>query len=283
LGEKRRLGDKLALAEGQGLRYEREVLMGIFLDVFIGMVGAVVGSFLNVCIYRIPEGRSIVFPSSHCPGCKHPIRPWDNIPLVSYLILRGKCRHCQGEIPLQYPVVELITAAMALLLFWKFGLSLKLLFSFIFTCALIVITFIDIQHQIIPDLITLPGIPIFFLGAVFFMNIRIMEALSGILFGGGILYIIALVYGLLTKREGMGGGDIKLLAMLGAFSGWKSLLFILLLSSSLGALVGITVMIVKGKDMKYAIPFGPFLSLAAVAYIFFGSYFMQFFLLTAPP
>ncbi|MDI6776853.1 MAG: prepilin peptidase [Syntrophales bacterium] len=257
--------------------------MGVFLDIVIGMGGAVVGSFLNVCIYRIPEGRSIVFPSSHCPECKHPIKPWDNIPLVSYLILRGRCRHCEGKISLQYPVVELITAVMALLLFWKFGLSLKFLFSFIFICSLIVITFIDFHHQIIPDLITLPGIPLFFLGAVFFMDIHVVEALLGILLGGGILYIIAFVYELLTKREGMGGGDIKLLAMLGAFSGWKSLLFILLLSSFLGALVGITVMIVKGKDMKYAIPFGPFLSFAAVAYIFFGGYFMQFFLLTAPP
>ncbi|MDO8785270.1 MAG: prepilin peptidase [Syntrophales bacterium] len=256
--------------------------MGIFLDVFIGMTGAVLGSFLNVCIYRIPEGRSIVFPSSHCPECRHPINPWDNIPLVSYLILRGRCRHCQGKISPQYPVVELITAVMALLLFWKFGLSLRFLFSFIFTCSLIVITFIDLRHQIIPDLITLPGIPLFFLVAVFFMNIRVMEALLGILLGGGVLYIIAFLYELLKKREGMGGGDIKLLAMLGAFSGWKSLLFILLLSSSLGALVGITVMIIKGKDMKYAIPFGPFLSLAAVAYIFFGGYFLQFFLLTAP-
>jgi len=256
--------------------------MGVFLDIVIGMVGAVVGSFLNVCIYRIPEHRSIVFPSSHCPKCRHPIKPWDNIPLVSYLILRGRCRHCEGKISLQYPLVELITAAMALLLFWKFGLSVKFLFSFIFTCSLIVIAFIDLHHQIIPDLITLPGIPLFFLGAVFFMDIHVREALLGILLGGGILYIIAFVYALLTKREGMGGGDIKLLAMLGAFSGWKSLLFILLLSSSLGALVGITVMIVKGKDMKYAIPFGPFLALAAVAYIFFGGYFMRFFLLTTP-
>ena len=127
----------------------------------------------------------------------------------------------------------------------------------------------------IPDLITLPGIPLFFLISVFFMDVRVLEALLGILLGGGSLYIIAFLYELIAKREGMGGGDIKLLAMVGAFSGWKSLLFILFLSSALGALVGIVVMVVKGKDMKYAIPFGPFLSLAAVAYIFFGGYFMR--------
>ena len=249
--------------------------MDIFLAVVIGAMGAAVGSFLNVCICRIPEGRSIVFPSSRCPKCEHPLKPWDNIPLVSYLILRGRCRHCEGEISPQYPLVELITAVMVLLLFWKFGLSLKLLFSFIFTCSLIVITFIDLYHQMIPDLITLPGIPLFFLISVFFMDVRVLEALLGILLGGGSLYIIAFLYELIAKREGMGGGDIKLLAMVGAFSGWKSLLFILFLSSALGALVGIVVMVVKGKDMKYAIPFGPFLSLAAVAYIFFGGYFMR--------
>ncbi|MFA4917033.1 MAG: prepilin peptidase [Syntrophales bacterium] len=252
--------------------------MDVYLYVVIGVMGAAVGSFLNVCIYRIPEGLSIVFPSSHCPKCGQSIKFRDNIPVISYLALRGRCRYCQERISLQYLLIELITAIMALLLFWKFGLSLEFLFSFIFTCSLIVITVIDIYHQIIPDLITLPGIPIFFLVAVFFMDLRLKEALLGILLGGGSLYVVAFVYELLTKREGMGGGDIKLLAMLGAFLGWKSLLFILLFSSLLGASIGVTLMMIKGKDMKYAVPFGPFLSLAAVAYIFFGSYFMCVFL-----
>jgi leader peptidase (prepilin peptidase)/N-methyltransferase len=235
-----------------------------------------VGSFLNVLICRIPEGQSIVFPSSHCPKCRHPIRFYDNIPLISYLVLRGKCRDCHDKISLRYPLIEAITALMALLLFWKFGLSLKYLFSFIFTAALIVITFIDFDHQIIPDVITLTGIPLFFIVAVFFMDISVWESLLGILLGGGCLFAIAFGYEIITKREGMGGGDIKLLAMLGAFLGWKSLFFILFVSSLLGAFIGISLMIAKGKDMKYAVPFGPFLSVAAVAYLFVGLDVMNF-------
>lgn len=234
------------------------------------VAGAAIGSFLNVLIYRIPEGQSIIFPSSRCPKCTHSIRFYDNIPIISYLGLRGRCRDCHEKISLRYPFVEAITALLSMLLFWKFGLSTKYLFSFIFTCALIVITFIDLDHQIIPDVITLPGIPVFFLVAIFFMGIHVLEALLGILIGGGCLFAIAFIYELITKREGMGGGDIKLLAMLGAFLGWKSLFFILFVSSLLGAVVGISVMIARGKDMKYAVPFGPFLSIAAVAYLFVG-------------
>ncbi len=250
--------------------------MGAFLHIFLTCVGAAVGSFLNVLIFRISEGQSIVLPSSHCPKCGHAIRVYDNIPIVSYLILRGKCRDCHEKISLQYPIAEAITALMSLLLFLKFGLSFKYLSSFIFTCALIVITLIDLRHQIIPDVISLPGIPVFFLLAVFFMNLTAWESLLGILIGGGCLFAIAFLYEIITKREGMGGGDIKLLAMLGAFLGWKSLFFILLISSLLGAVVGISAMIMKGQDMKYAVPFGPFLSIAAVAYLFVGADVMKF-------
>jgi leader peptidase (prepilin peptidase)/N-methyltransferase len=245
--------------------------MVAFLYVVVALFGAAIGSFLNVCIWRIPEGNSIVSPPSHCPACGHEIRFYDNIPVVSYLLLGGRCRDCNEKISLRYPLVELITAVMAALLFWKYGLSLKFLASFLFVAALIVITFIDLDHQIIPDVISLPGIPIFFLAALFVMGLPLLETLLGILIGGGSLYLVAACYELITKREGMGGGDIKLLAMLGAFLGWKSLLFIVMVSSFLGALVGITLMIWKGRDMKYAVPFGPFLSIAAVAYIFFGA------------
>jgi leader peptidase (prepilin peptidase)/N-methyltransferase len=238
--------------------------------IFAFILGAVVGSFLNVCIWRIPEGLSIVKPASHCPDCGHPIRFYDKHPLISYLILRGRCRACGGRISLRYPFVEVLTALMALLLFWKFGFNLKFLAAFIFVSALILITFIDIDHQIIPDVISLPGIPICFLMAVFIMDLSFMDALLGLLIGGGSLYLVAVLYELATKREGMGGGDIKLLALMGAFLGWKSLLFILLVSSLVGAVVGISIMLVRGGDMKYAVPFGPFLSLAAVAYLFVG-------------
>ncbi|MBM4270923.1 MAG: prepilin peptidase [Deltaproteobacteria bacterium] len=250
--------------------------MSGFFYVFTAVVGAAVGSFLNVLICRIPGGRSIISPPSHCPQCNHHIRFYDNIPLISYVILRGRCRDCRQKISLRYPAVELLTAVMSLLLFWKFGISLKYLFSFVFTCALIVITFIDLDHQIIPDVITLPGIPFFFLTAVFAMDMPVMDALLGIVIGGGSLYLVAVAYELITKREGMGGGDIKLLAMLGAFLGWKSLFYTLFVSSLLGAAVGITFMIVRGKDMKYAVPFGPFLAVAAVSYLFVGHDLMRF-------
>ena len=253
--------------------------MHIFLYIFLTVVGAAIGSFLNVLIIRIPQGISIVYPSSHCQTCGHAIRFYDNIPVISYIILRGRCRDCHEKISLRYPLVEILTAIMSLLLFWKFGLSLKYMFSFVFSCTLIVITFVDFDHQIIPDIITLPGIPMFALIAVLFMNVPWMDAVLGIIIGGGCLYAVAVGYELITKREGMGGGDIKLLAMLGGFLGWKSIFFIVFVSSLLGALVGVSMMIAKGQNMKYAVPFGPFLSIAAVAYIFFGQYVMMLFLM----
>jgi len=248
----------------------------MILDIFAFIFGAVVGSFLNVCIFRIPAKKSIVKPSSQCPHCHHAIRFYDNIPILSFIILRAKCRNCGAKISWRYPLVELITAAFALVLFMKFGPTLQFLAFFVFTAALIVITFIDLDHQIIPDVISLPGIPIFLLAAIFITGVPWLEALIGVLIGGGVLFAIAFIYEFLTKREGMGGGDIKLLAMIGGFLGWKSLIFVLLFSSLTGAVVGVTVMIIQKQNMKYAVPFGPFLSAAAVAYIFAGASFMQF-------
>jgi len=249
--------------------------MLLLMDCFVFIFGAVVGSFLNVCIFRIPAKTSIIKPLSQCPHCHHPIRFYDNIPIISFLLLRGKCRDCGGKISWRYPLVELITALLSLFLFLKFGLTLIFLIFFIFTAVLIVITFIDLDHQIIPDVLTLPGIPVFFLLAIFVVKVPWLEALIGFLIGGGMLFAIAYIYQLITKREGMGGGDIKLLAMIGAFLGWKSLIFILLVSSFSGAIVGITAMIIKKQDMKYAVPFGPFLSAAAIAYLFWGDAFMR--------
>ena len=247
----------------------------MFLNLFAFVFGAVVGSFLNVCIFRLPAEASIVKPRSQCPYCDHPIRNRDNIPVISFIVLRGKCRDCGGKISWRYPLVELITALLALLLFLKYGLTLSFLIFFIFTAVLIVITFIDLDHQIIPDILTLPGIPIFCLAAIFLLKIPWLEALLGLLIGGGIFFTIAFVYELITKREGMGGGDIKLLAMIGGFLGWKSLIFGLLFSSFSGAIIGITAMLIKKQDMKYAVPFGPFLAAAAVAYLFWGDAFMR--------
>jgi leader peptidase (prepilin peptidase)/N-methyltransferase len=254
--------------------------MDIVGTIAVGILGAVIGSFLNVCIWRIPREESIIFPASHCPACSRPIRFFDNIPVFSWLLLRGRCRDCGESISFRYPLVEALTAILAVLLFWKYGWSLQMLCAFLFTAALIVITFIDIDYQIIPDVISLPGIPLCFLAAVFVMGLPWHEALIGLLVGGGILYVIAIGYELLTGREGMGGGDIKLLAMLGAFFGWKSLIFILLCSSLTGAVIGITIMLIKGQDMKFAVPFGPFLALGALAYFFFGDFFQKILFLT---
>lgn len=251
----------------------------MILNIFAFIFGAAVGSFLNVCIFRIPAKESIVKPPSQCPHCHHPIRFYDNIPIFSFLLLRARCRDCGGKISWRYPLVELITALLALLLFIKFGLTLNFLVFFIFTAVLIVIAFIDLDHQIIPDILSLPGIPIFFLAAIFIVKVPWYEALIGLLIGGGVLFLIAFIYEFITKREGMGGGDIKLLAMIGGFLGWKSLIFVLLFSSFTGAVVGITAMIIQKKDMKYAVPFGPFLSAAAVAYIFWGDAFVRFLVL----
>ncbi|MDD5475067.1 MAG: prepilin peptidase [Syntrophales bacterium] len=248
------------------------------MPLFIFVVGAAIGSFLNVCVFRIPEGASIVFPASRCPACKKPISYGDNIPIISYLILRGACRHCGVKISPQYPAVEALTGLLALLLFFKYGLSFQLLFSFIFTAALIVVAFIDLRRQIIPHVITLPGIPLFFMAGVFFMGTGALDAFLGVMIGAGCLYFVAVYYEWLTDREGMGGGDVNLLAMMGAFLGWQSLIYIVLAASLSGAVIGITVMAWKGKDSKFAIPFGPFLSIGAVSYLFVGEYFMRFLL-----
>lgn len=229
-----------------------------------------------MCIYRIPTGASIVLPSSHCPSCKHSIGFYDNIPILSYLILGGRCRHCRAAISIRYPIVELLGALASLILFLRYGMSWLYLCTFVFTAALIVITFIDLDHQIIPDVITLPGIPVFALAAIFLLKLSYLESLLGILIGGGVLYLVGWGYELIKKREGMGGGDIKLFAMIGGFLGWKSLIFILLVSSFLGAIIGISVILYKKGDMKYAIPFGPFLSIAAISYLFWGDSFMRY-------
>ncbi len=241
-----------------------------WLTVIFTLTGAAVGSFLNVCISRIPEGISIVFPPSRCPHCGHPVRFYDNIPLISYLLLGGKCRDCGEGISWRYPLVELLTAVFAWLLFRRYGMTPAYPVAFLFICVLIVVTFIDLDHQIIPHILTLGGIPVFAILAVLFLGLTAVDAFLGIMIGAGSLYFVAVYYEALTGREGMGGGDVNLLAMLGAFLGWKSLLSILLVSSLLGAVVGAVLILGKGKDMRYAVPFGPFLCAAAVIHLFFG-------------
>ncbi len=242
--------------------------------------GAMVGSFLNVCIFRLPKEESIIMPGSHCPYCHHPIKFYDNIPLISYLVLGGKCRYCKKSISLQYPLVEGVTAISSLCLFLSYGLSWTYLFYFSFVAALIVITVIDLYHQIIPDVISIPGIGVGLLGALILPHITFFNSLMGILLGGGSLFVIATLYQWLFKREGMGGGDVKLLAMIGAFLGWDAVLLTILLSSLIGSMTGILIMVLKGKDFRYAIPFGPFLSLGAAITLFYKNeiifWYLQF-------
>jgi leader peptidase (prepilin peptidase)/N-methyltransferase len=169
--------------------------------------GAIVGSFLNVCIHRVPKGESIVTPGSHCPHCKSPIKFYDNIPLISYLLLGGKCRNCHGAISVQYPFVEGMTALSSFFLFLRFGLSWSYLFYFAFVASLIVITVIDLFHQIIPDVISLPGIGVGLLASLILPDLTFLNSLLGMLLGGGSLFVVATLYQWLFKREGMGGGD----------------------------------------------------------------------------
>lgn len=243
----------------------------IVFSLFAFAFGAVVGSFLNVCICRMPKDESVVFPPSHCTRCDYHIRWYDNIPILSYLLLRGKCRKCGERISLQYPLVEFINGALTLALFLKYGPGLVFAVLFLFCSALVVITFIDLEHQIIPDLITLPGIVIGFAVSFFIPQLGWLNSLIGILAGGGSLLLIAYGYQAFAKRDGMGGGDIKLLAMMGAFFGWKAILFIIFAASLFGSVIGLAVMLIQRKDSTLAIPFGPFLASAAVIYIFYGN------------
>lgn len=243
-------------------------MMDSSLTLLAAVFGAVIGSFLNVVILRLPrEDESIVFPGSHCPQCQTPLTWRENIPILSYLLLRGKCRTCKLPISLQYPVVEAAMAIMAALLYRQFGLSFEWALYFVFCAALLVIIFIDIHHQIIPDRISLPGIVVGFVGSLFSASVTWQQSALGVLLGGGALYAVAWCYYAVTKREGMGGGDIKLLAMIGAFLGWQSLLYVIFSSSLAGSLIGIVAMFRQRKGGLTRIPFGPFLALGALSYL----------------
>jgi leader peptidase (prepilin peptidase)/N-methyltransferase len=237
---------------------------------YIFFVGMCIGSFLNVCIYRLPSGKSIVHPASACPVCSTPIRWYDNIPLISYILLQGRCRVCKTTISIRYPIVELLSGLFAMASWLRFGNFLQALIYFIFIAALLVITFIDIDHRIIPDIISLPGILLGFLASMILPQLNWSDSLIGIGIGGGILLAIAWGYQLFTGKDGMGGGDIKLLAMIGAFLGWKGVLFTVMASSLIGTVVGIVLMVRAGKGMKMALPFGPFLAIGAILFLFFG-------------
>jgi leader peptidase (prepilin peptidase)/N-methyltransferase len=250
----------------------------LVINSFAFLFGAVVGSFLNVCIYRLPAEKSIVFPPSACPSCGNAIRWYDNIPIVSFLVLRAKCRACHAPISWRYPLVEALNGLLTLFLFLKFGFSFAFLALFIFCSSLVVITFIDLDHQIIPDEISLPGIVLGFVFSFFLPWNSWLTSLCGILLGGGSLFLVAWGYEKLTGKEGMGGGDIKLLAMMGAFLGWRSVPFIIFTASLVGSVIGVSLMLIQKKDGKLAIPFGPFLACGAVLYVFYGGQLIHWYL-----
>lgn len=275
------------------------VLNDLLLYVATFLFGAVFGSFLNVCIYRIPREESIAFPPSHCTVCGHKIKFYNNIPVLSYLLLGGKCADCKSGISAVYPFVEILSGLLLLLTVYTFGLTIKTLFYAVFIYALLVITFIDLKHMIIPNIISLPGIvaglafnalitdwqhsrdviegATMSLGSFFGLlnEVPFLDSVFGAVLGGGVLLLIAFLYEVIRKREGMGMGDVKLLAMIGAFIGVQGVVFVIFLSSILGTVVGISVILYKRGDFKYALPFGPFLSVASVIYIFTGGFSLQ--------
>jgi len=247
---------------------------------FVFVFGACIGSFLNVCIYRLPLNESVVSPPSHCRACSSRLPWYDNLPLLSYLIRRGRCGSCGVKFSARYFFVELLTGVLAVALVWQFGLSLATVGYFAFAAALVVITFIDLDHQIIPDVISLPGV---IAGLLFSLlsplpTLTVWTSLIGAAVGAGLLLAVALGYQAFTGREGMGGGDVKLLAMIGAFLGWHAIPFTIFIASCVGSLVGVTAMIRTQADSKLALPFGPFLSLGALCYLFFGEQLIAWYL-----
>jgi leader peptidase (prepilin peptidase)/N-methyltransferase len=226
--------------------------------------GGAIGSFLNVCIYRLPRHQSIVWPASACPHCGRALSWYENIPILSFLALRGRCRTCAGPISWQYPIVEAVTAVMFAAAWWCYGPGVLLVSRLVFGCALIVLFAIDLEHHLLPNVITVPGIAVGFAFS-FLTEPGWQASLIGIAVGGGVLFLIAEAYYRIRREEGLGMGDVKMLAMIGAFLGWKLTLVALMLASVGGSVIGLLLIATRRGDMKYALPFGTFLALGAAA------------------
>jgi len=246
--------------------------------ILIFILGLVVGSFSNVCIYRIPKNESIIYPASHCPKCRTTIKAFDNIPLLSYILLKGRCRICKSKIAIQYPIVEFFTGLIYLIIYLTYGLSIQTLIYIILSSALIIIAFIDLNEQIVPDEISLPGIVIGFIVSFFVPYISFINSGLGVIVGGGIILIIGLAGSVIFKKEAMGGGDVKLAAMIGAFLGWKFIIVSLFLGFFLGALAGILLIVMKIKSREDAVPFGPFIVLGSFITLLWGEKIISWYL-----
>lgn len=244
------------------------------------LFGAIFGSFANVIILRMPLGES-VWGRSRCNKCKSKIAWYNNIPLFSYFFLRGRCSSCKERFSLRYPLIEFIMASLFALVVYQYGLSWLTVEYLILIFGLVTAAFIDYDYMILPDELTLGGLAIGLVGAALNPERNFSEALIGVLFGGGILWLVAYVYFVFTGREGLGGGDIKLLAWLGALLGWQAIPFIILSSSIVGSIVGLAVSKKNQSSLKTMIPFGPFLALGAILYILglksIGIWYVQLF------
>jgi len=243
------------------------------IEIFVFVFGLIIGSFCNVVIYRLPLGKSIVTPASQCRSCRNYIRPWDNIPLLSYFLLRGQCRSCKEPISTRYPAVEGMSGLLFVLLYLKLGLSMTFMVYAFLTSALLIIALIDLDHKIIPNSITLPGMAVGLGLSLGVLPITPLASLFGLIMGGTVFYVIAFV-----SKGGMGGGDIKLIAMIGAFLGLQGGLFTIFVSALLGSVVGLTLMLLGKKGRKDRIPFGPFLSCGAILFMLFGDHVIEWYL-----
>jgi len=250
--------------------------MTIELVILIGMIGLIVGSFANVCVHRIPLGESIAFPGSHCPHCKHAIFIYDNIPLLSWLLLKGQCRHCSHAIAWRYPIMELVMGLGSAGLAFHYGLTPDLLVALTLFFLLWVLSAIDLETFLLPNVLTYQGI---FIGLLFSYWLADWQAsLIGAVLGYGVFWLVARLFLMFTGREGMGYGDFKLLAMLGAFMGWQALPFIILASSVVGTVVGLLFVLLSKRGIRAEIPFGPYLALAGMIWFVWGNAILDWYI-----
>jgi leader peptidase (prepilin peptidase)/N-methyltransferase len=254
---------------------------GAFAPWLLGLLGLAVGSFLNVVIYRLPRRESVVWPGSRCTSCGRALSWYENIPVLSWAALRGRCRGCRTPISPIYPTVELITGLAFAGSVWVYGVTPLLAVRILFACAMIALFFIDLEHHILPNRITLPGIVVGF-SASLFLPPGWIASLIGIIAGGGVLLAIAEAYYRVRKEEGLGMGDVKMLAMIGAFLGWRLTLVTLVLASFAGSVVGVGMIALGRGSMKYALPFGTFLAVGALAASVFGDRLLAWYLAFYP-
>jgi leader peptidase (prepilin peptidase)/N-methyltransferase len=268
------------------------VALSTFIGVFVFLFGLIIGSFLNVCILRIPSGKSIVLPASACPKCGEPIRPYDNIPVLSYLLLGGKCRGCKTKISWMYPLVELLTGLLFLGCFYAFGISFETGKWAAFSAIMVVLVFTDLRERILPDVVNFTGLAIGLLFSLFSKPtdgtalwianhlfdyppptpvLSLVDAILGAAVGGGLLWLVSEAYFKLRGREGMGLGDVKMMLMAGAFLGAKRTLLTILAGSLLGSVLGVAIILARRKDADYELPFGTFLGAGALLVVFFGT------------